>query len=170
MDSFKTYAAKAHAGQTRSDGSPYIAHPERVAANVEKFKKSKNLDALIKAAWLHDTIEDSDTTFEDLRKMFGGLVAGLVKELTSDKGAIDKSNKTDYLKNKMVAMSSYALVIKLADRLDNVSDLKTAKTPAWAQKYKKETQDILSHLVKNRELSNTHKKLIKAINVKMNEI
>ena len=164
------YATKAHKGQFRSDGSEYIKHPERVADYVKKFKKSHNLDALISAAFLHDTIEDTDTTHEDLEKMFGGLIAGLVKELTTDELEKNKVGKTEYLSRKMETMSSYALVVKLADRLDNVNDIATARTPEWRQKYKKQTLDILARLEKNRELSGTHKKLIKAIRAKMDEV
>lgn len=164
------YAVKAHTGQFRSDGSPYIKHPQRVADFVRKFKKSKNLDALISAAFLHDTIEDTNTTHKDLEKMFGGLVASLVKELTNDKDKIKEVGKTDYLAQKMANMSSWALVIKLADRLDNVQDIATAKTPEWRRKYRAETESILTVLEKSRELSGTHKKIIKAIRDKLKEI
>lgn len=164
------YAVKAHKDQFRSDGSPYVKHPERVADFVRKFKKSKNLDAIISAALLHDTIEDTDTTHADLEKMFGGLVASLVKELTSDKDKIKEIGKTDYLAQKMANMSSWALVIKLADRLDNVQDIATAKTAEWRRKYRNETEAILSRLEKDRELSVTHKKIIKAIRAKLAEV
>jgi len=164
------YAVKAHKGQFRSDGSEYIRHPERVASFVKKFKKSHNLDALISAAYLHDTIEDTDTTHEDLEKMFGALIASLVKELTSDKDQIAKVGKDEYLANKMAKMSSWALAIKLADRLDNVRDITTAKTPEWRKKYKAETEMILSRLEKDRELTGSHKKIIKAIRNKLSEV
>jgi len=164
------YAARAHAGQTRSDKSPYIRHPERVAAIVKKFKQSHNLDALVSAAYTHDTIEDTNTTKEDLEKMFGALVASLVQELTSDKEEIAKVGKTDYLSQKMKKMTSYALVIKLADRLDNVSDLKTAKNAAWREKYKKETLSVLNYIEKERVLSKTHMKIITAIRHKLAEL
>jgi guanosine-3',5'-bis(diphosphate) 3'-pyrophosphohydrolase len=164
------YATKQHTGQTRSDGSAYIKHPERVGNTVAKLKKSKNLDAIISAAYLHDTIEDTDTTHEDLEKMFGGLVASIVKELTSDKEQIKKIGKEEYLTNKMIKMSSYSLVVKLADRLDNVQDIATAKTPEWRENYKNQTLGILSKLEAGRELSNTHKQLISMIKDKLQEI
>ena len=164
------YAARAHAGQSRSDGSSYIRHPERVAALVKQFKKSHNLDALISAAYTHDTIEDTNTTKEDLEKMFGALVASLVQELTSDKEEIAKVGKTEYLSQKMKKMTSYALVIKLADRLDNVSDLKTAKNAAWREKYKKETLNIMNYIEKERVLSKNHMKIIAAIRHKLAEL
>jgi hypothetical protein len=165
------FATDAHSGQSRSSGEPYINHPIRVAQSVEKYKKSKNLDAIIAAAYLHDTIEDTGTTHEDLEKLFGGLVASLVKELTSDKEQIAKLGKTDYLAKKMAHdMTSYALVIKLADRLDNVQDITTAKSPKWRAKYREETERILSYLEDNRILSNTHKELIRMIKDKLKEI
>lgn len=164
------YAVTKHMGQTRSGGEPYITHPVRVANYIKQYKKSHQLDALISAAYLHDTVEDTDTTHEDLQKMFGGLIASLVKELTSDKEEINKVGKAEYLSQKMVAMSNWALVIKLADRLDNVQDITTAKTPEWRQRYKKETEDVLSRLEKERVLSGTHNKLISLIRKKLKEI
>jgi len=164
------YATKAHAGQTRSGGDPYISHPVRVANHIKQFKKSHNLDALISAAYLHDTIEDTDTTQEILHDLFGGLVASLVMELTSDPEQIKKIGKAQYLAHKMAAMSSYALVIKLADRLDNVKDITTAKTPEWRHKYATETNHILDYIEKHRALSGTHTKLIDMIRAKLAEI
>ena len=164
------YATQAHAGQTRSGGDPYITHPMRVADHIRKYKQSHNLDALISAAYLHDTIEDTSTTQEALHDLFGGLVASLVQELTSDPAQIKKMGKKHYLAHKMAAMSSYALVIKLADRLDNVKDITTAKTPEWRHKYAQETNHILDYIEKTRALSGTHRKLIELIRAKLAEI
>ena len=164
------YATQAHAGQTRAGGDPYITHPMRVADHIKQYKQSHNLDALISAAYLHDTVEDTDTTHEALHDLFGGLVASLVKELTSDPEQIKKMGKAQYLAHKMAAMSSYALVIKLADRLDNVKDITTARTPEWRQKYKNETEHILNYIEKTRALSGTHQKLIELIRAKLSEL
>lgn len=164
------FAAKRHRKQTRSDGTPYISHPVRVAQYIKQYKQSHNLDALLSAAYLHDTIEDTNTTHKDLKKMFGGLVASLVKELTSDKDEIEKLGKAEYLSRKMAGMSSWALVIKLADRLDNVQDIATAKTPEWRRKYKAETESVLSRLEKDRVLTGTHKKIIGLIRNKLKEV
>ena len=165
------YATQAHAGQTRSGGDPYIGHPVRVAQIVQQYKQSHNIDALIAAAYLHDTIEDTDTTHEALHDLFGGLVASLVLELTSDLEEIKRVGKKEYLAKKMAHdMSSYGLVIKLADRLDNVKDIATAKSPAWRARYRDETEHIMDYLEKNRVLSDTHKKLIELIRHKLAEI
>ena len=164
------FAANAHRKQTRTSGDAYITHPVEVAKIVKQFKKSRNLEALISAAYLHDTVEDTDTELEDITKMFGGLVASMVKELTSDEQSKEfKASKADYLSAKMSSMSSWALVVKLADRIHNISDLNTAKTKKWASNYKKQTTQIMDELEKNRTLTGTHKKMIKSIRMKLKE-
>jgi (p)ppGpp synthase/HD superfamily hydrolase len=102
--------------------------------------------------------------------LFGGLVAALVQELTSDKEEIDKIGKTAYMSKKLLKMSSWALVVKLADRLHNVQDITTAKTPEWRKKYKNETLSVLDNIEKNRILSGTHKRIIASIRKKLNEV
>lgn len=161
-------ATKAHKGQFRKGGGEYINHPKEVARFVKQFKKSNNLDALISAAYLHDTVEDTDTTYEDLVKQFGGLIAGMVKELTTDKEASDAIGKGEYIANKMVKMSSWALVIKLADRLANVQDI-DERPPEFQRKYASQTKLALDRLKTDRYLSNTHKKIITAIEDKIKE-
>ena len=69
------YADKAHAGQLRKDGSPYITHPLAVAEIVADLEL--DTDSII-AALLHDVIEDTDATHEDIAKLFGHTVADLV--------------------------------------------------------------------------------------------
>ena len=165
------FARVKHAGQTRSDGSPYISHPVRVARIVRDHKRSKNIEHIINAALLHDTVEDTQTTLDEIEALFGQLAASLVAELTSDPEKIKQLGKTAYLQTKMANMTSYGLVVKLADRLDNVSDLKTAKNPKWRAKYKQETIEILDYLEKHRsQLSPTHRKLIAAIRAKVAEV
>jgi|TARA_B100001093_G_scaffold418175_1_gene409329 GTP diphosphokinase / guanosine-3',5'-bis(diphosphate) 3'-diphosphatase len=158
-------ATKAHKGQFRKSGGEYIAHPKEVAKIVAKFKpKSSNLSALVQAAYLHDTVEDTDLTHSDLVKQFGGLVANLVDQLTTKKDDLEAAGgKGEYIKDKMVNMTSWALVIKLADRLANVSDIRQQK-PAWQKKYAGDTKLALDAVKKDRkDLSPTHKKIIKNI-------
>ena len=164
------YAKQQHSNQTRSDGTPYFEHPKQVARFLQQYKKSSNMDALVQAALTHDTIEDTDTTAEDLHKLFGGLVASLVQELTSDKEEIKSTGKAEYLAKKLETMSNYALAIKLADRLSNVQDITTAKTPAWRQKYRKETEFMLNNLERKRKLTGSQKRLVKAIREKLKEL
>ena len=139
--------------------APYYTHPLAVGYLVMKYKKSHKIDVIYKAALLHDTIEDTDTTEEEIDTAFGWHVLSLVQELTSDKKEIKRIGKTAYLSNKMVNMSSYALVIKLCDRLHNCMDFIFADKK-FIDKYIKETEDILEYLETNRELSGTHKAII----------
>ncbi len=158
------FAATKHASQTRRDGTPYVDHPSRVVRHVRRVKgTSTNIEDIEAAAWLHDTLEDTETSYEEIRGEYGTMVADMVRELTSDKAEIEKVGKTRYLQQKLGTMSNYALIVKLADRLDNVSDLATAD-PAWAEKYAQQTQDILEYLVDHRELTPTQLRLVAEIN------
>ncbi|MBQ6816992.1 MAG: hypothetical protein IJO27_01015, partial [Bacilli bacterium] len=94
--------------------------------------------------------------------LFGGQIAGLVLELTSDNDIKEYLGKTKYLEIKMMNMSELALFIKLCDRLDNVSDL-TTSDEKFRNKYVKETLEILEFLLSNRKLSETHISVIKNI-------
>jgi (p)ppGpp synthase/HD superfamily hydrolase len=155
------FASKKHKGQVRKvSNSPYVTHPLAVSYLVSSFKKSKHLDEILAACLLHDTLEDTETTFIELAKEFTPLVASLVHELTSDSIAIKELGKARYLANKMYGMSSYALVIKLADRLHNISD-----NPS--QKMIDDTNYILTTIEQRRKLSKTHKAIIKEIRNKL---
>ncbi len=165
------FAEKKHKGQIRKfDKEPYVKHPKRVAELLRKYKNSKEVYKLVQAALLHDTIEDTPTSAKELKRKFGKLVASLVQELSSDKkDMVEKGGKRKYLAHKTQNMSSWGLVIKLADRLDNVSDFKTA-SPAFVKSYGKQTNYILDELEKNRKLSGTQKRLIADIRKKMAEV
>ena len=156
------YATLMHKGQTRHDGSDYIKHPIRVANYVAKFKKSKQLDTLIMCAYLHDTLEETKATYYDLIDKFGIQVASIVLELTTNEDLKNEIGKETYLKYKMKNMSSWALVIKLCDRLDNITDSKNSNKE-FRDKYKKETETIINYLLNNRKLSKTHLTIIKEI-------
>lgn len=156
MQSALEFANKMHKGQTRKDGTPYVMHPIRVANYVSKFKESKELPMLITCAYLHDTIEDTKATYYDICDNFGAEVAHIVTELTTDKDMKNLIGKQKYLSLKMKNMTSWSLVIKLCDRLDNVTDLATAKEE-FRLKYINETLGILNYLIYNRkDLSSTH--------------
>lgn len=151
------FAGEKHQGQTRKvSGLPYVIHPVAVAFLLANFKESKNLDELMTACLLHDTLEDTDTTFEELATEFTPLVATLVFDLTSDPDEIEKMGKNEYLKKKMLGMSSYALVIKLADRLSNIMDSPT-------DSYREDTADLLDTLEAERNLSESQISIIEEI-------
>lgn len=159
------FAIKKHKGQQRKGTEmPYYRHPISVAENIEEIKKSKNIELLMTAALLHDVVEDCEwVTIKEIAKKFGYYVAALVEELTSDPKEIAKIGKTVYLKKKMEKMTSYALVIKLADRRHNVEDM--ADSPkAFQKRYTKETLEILNYLESwVRKLTKTHQKMINKI-------
>lgn len=166
----QTFATQKHSGQFRRGGDPYIAHPERVAGHVRRVKgTSKNISDIESAAWLHDTLEDTDTSYEELVKEYGENIAKMVYELTSDKQQAKAQGKTKYLQQKLKGMSNYALVIKLADRLDNVSDLMTTDNVEWAKKYAYQTLDIIEYLTDVRELTSTQNRLVQEILSIVNE-
>ena len=156
------FATKMHDGQLRKDGTPYIMHPVRVARNVKNFKDSKRIEMLMMCAYLHDTVEDTDVSIFDIEKNFGEEVAQIVNEVTNDNKKKNEMGKEKYLSKKMEYMSSWALVVKLCDRLDNVSDLTTAGE-IFRLKYMNETLGIITYIIYRRELSNTHLTIIKEI-------
>jgi (p)ppGpp synthase/HD superfamily hydrolase len=113
------YATIAHEGQFRRDGiTPYIIHPMMVANHVKRYTDDKDI---IDAAYLHDVIEDTNTTWSDIYAEFGKRVADLVLELTNspDGEKLSGTDKDQYIVEKMVEMSEPALLIKLADIYDN---------------------------------------------------
>ena len=160
-DFAREFALEAHAGQFRSGGSPYFEHPERVAKLVRRYKgDSHEIESLVAAAYCHDTLEDTDVTYYDLVNTFDYCVASLVMELTTNpemKNGV--GNKSKYLAYKLKHMTDWALVIKLCDRYDNLSDMRGC-TPGWCAKYCNETIYILDYLEKERQLTPTQSAII----------
>lgn len=142
------FAVEKHAGQKRKgDKSPYILHPFRVLAILQTVKRTKNLNLLLIICVLHDVVEDCGVTLEEIARLFGYHVAAIVEELTTDKVMCDKMGKKDYLLQKMLKMTSYALCVKLCDRLDNVRDI----LDGLAARKLSKTHKILSSMIR-REL------------------
>lgn len=157
------FAANKHEGQFRKmSGAPYITHPMKVVRILQSVGvKDENL---LVSAFLHDTLEDTNTSYDELKQEFSSTIADLVKELTSSKEEIKRMGKTEYLSKHMARMSQGALTIKLADRLHNVSDLNTMK-PAKATQYAQQTADILKYLRKQGSIqTNPQEKLVSQIN------
>ncbi len=115
-----------HGNQKRkNENLPYIIHPVRVAGLVLLNFPFSNMVMYI-AALLHDVLEDTETSYEELVNEFGKTVADLVLAVTSDKEEIRKVGKPVYLREKLSSMSFDARVLKLCDRYDNIQDLKPA--------------------------------------------
>jgi len=141
------FAMKKHSGQFRTSGDPYYSHPIEVAGILTKFR----LDcASIIAGLLHDTVEDTDTTIEEIRSLFGDQVASLVDGLTKLATIEQKSGSSKQAENfrkLLLAMSDdiRVLLIKLADRLHNMRTLHYCPEDKRAR-IAKETLDIYAPL------------------------
>ena len=141
------FAMKKHGGQLRASGDPYYSHPVEVAGILTKFK----LDcASIIAGLLHDTVEDTETTVEEVRELFGEQVATIVDGLTKISIIEQKSGNSKQAENfrkLLLAMSEdiRVLLIKLADRLHNMRTLHFCP-PEKRQRISRETLDIYAPL------------------------
>ena len=173
MDRYDTaleFATRKHHGQMRKDGvTPYIVHPIGVADLVAEFARDdEDLDTMLVASLLHDTLEDTDTTYDELWEYFGASVADIVEELTSDKVEQKRVGKANYLKNKMQYMSEEALTIKIADRLYNMRDVASMSSEK-IQQFIDQNIEIISWLRHNRaNLTKTHIDLLKALEEEVN--
>lgn len=121
-------AKEAHKGQKRKSGEPYIIHPIAVARIVaEEFELGANP---IMAAFLHDVVEDTPYTLDDIRERFGDDVAFLVGVVTKQKKAeYDQSQQIDNYRQILasVQFDVRAILIKLADRLHNMRTLESMR-------------------------------------------
>ena len=142
------FAMKKHGAQLRESGDPYYSHPVEVAGILTKFKLDS---ASIIAGLLHDTVEDTDTTVEEIRSLFGDQVAQLVDGLTKlamieQKSANNK--QAENFRKLLLAMSEdiRVLLIKLADRLHNMRTLHFVKSPEKRARIARETLDIYAPL------------------------
>ena len=122
VKSAELFAKKKHSGMMRKDGTtPYSKHLEDV---VNRLKSLGVIDEeLLCAGWLHDTIEDTDTTFDDLFEQFGSRIAVLVSTLSKDMSMTRKQRERIYVK-QLKESSFDAKLIKLCDISANLSDLK----------------------------------------------
>ena len=130
------FAAAAHDGQTRDEGTPFIEHPVRVARILWENFGSRDVDAII-AALNHDVLEDCDwLDTEILRGALGEASTELIEHVTKEQVSDDKTAARDraYL-DRLWEMPSEARLLKLADRLDNLRSVVNAGDPAKAQRY-----------------------------------
>lgn len=165
-----SFAMVKHENQYRKDGTPYISHPIIVVELIEEFFADHPLINELKiAGYLHDTIEDTDTTIDEIRKYFGDYVAHLVWGLTNDRQLVEKYGKTDYLCYKLVNMDENTLNIKLCDRLANILDLTNAPL-LFEEKYELQTMIIMNYVLNNRKLTPIQMKIIDEINMRINNL
>lgn len=121
------FAAKAHAGQVRkNNGRPYIEHPMRVAGAMmlrPDVDKGGIGEQIVAAAWLHDVLEDTPTTVEQLLD-FGPVTSTIVVELTHPPlSAGNRAKRQEIFFARLAAGSREARIIKLVDRIDNLDEM-----------------------------------------------
>lgn len=132
------FAAHKHRGQTRkgAERHPYINHPITVASIL--IHEGQVTDpAVLCAAFLHDTVEDTDTTLEELEAEFGPVIAGLVREVTDDK-SLEKPERKRLQVEHAPHLSPGAALVKLADKIANLRDIAAAPPVDWDAVRKRE--------------------------------
>lgn len=132
------FAAIKHVKQKRkgNDEAPYINHPLEVANLLANVGKIDNYDVLI-AAILHDTVEDTETTREEIAEKFGETVAKMVMEVTDDKSlpkAVRKQKQIEHAPH----LSHGAKQIKLGDKISNIRDVVENPPDGWSEQRRRE--------------------------------
>lgn len=136
------FAREKHSGMTRKDEiTPYLDHLKGVVDRLKNLGVSD--EEVLEAAWLHDTIEDTDTTFDEIDQRFGSKVAVLVFALSKDKNITKNLREKQYVKQLKDA-SFEAKLIKLCDISSNLKDLKNV--PGSKTKKIKEVKKKMHYL------------------------
>lgn len=128
-----SFAAKKHIGQTRKgkDEAPYINHPLEVANLLVNVGKVEDDNTLI-AALLHDTVEDTDATREEIAEMFGKKVASIVMEVTDDK-SLPKAERKQAQVEHAPHLSDEAKQLKICDKISNIRDVMENPPDGWSK-------------------------------------
>jgi guanosine-3',5'-bis(diphosphate) 3'-pyrophosphohydrolase len=142
------YTVQKHGSQKRASGDPYFSHPVEVAGLMTDLKLDQ---ATIITALLHDTVEDTLATIEDIEAHFGPEVARLVDgvtKLSKIEAMPENERAAENLRKFLLAMSEdiRVLLVKLADRLHNMRTLHFIKSPEKRQRIARETMDIYAPL------------------------
>jgi GTP pyrophosphokinase len=142
------FSVQAHGAQKRASGDPYFSHPVEVAGILSQMK----LDAAsIITGLLHDTVEDTVATLEDIERLFGKDIARLVDgvtKLSRIELQSDQTKQAENFRKLVLAMSEdiRVLLVKLADRLHNMRTLHFIKQPEKRRRIARETMDIYAPL------------------------
>jgi guanosine-3',5'-bis(diphosphate) 3'-pyrophosphohydrolase len=141
------FAAHKHRDQRRKnlEASPYINHPIALA-NVLWAEGKVHDPGVLAAALLHDTIEDTDTSAEELRSRFGTRVAKIVMEVTDDK-SLDKATRKRLQVSHAPKLSREAKLVKLADKICNLRDMGASPPLTWPLSRQREYFDWAKRVV-----------------------
>lgn len=154
-----TFAAEKHRHQRRKDAeaSPYINHPIALANVLADEGDVADVTTLC-AAVLHDTVEDTQTTFAELEASFGSTIAAIVMEVTDDK-SLGKSLRKERQVEHAPHLSRHARLLKLADKICNLRDILAHPPAGWADQRKAEYFEWAGRVVYG--LRGTHPRLEK---------
>ncbi|SFN44802.1 guanosine-3',5'-bis(diphosphate) 3'-pyrophosphohydrolase [Formivibrio citricus] len=141
------FAAEKHRDQRRkdADASPYINHPLQLA-NVLANDGGISDPVVLCAALLHDTVEDTKTTEEELRAAFGAKIASVVMEVTDDK-SLPKPMRKQLQIEHAPHISHEAKLVKLADKICNLRDIINSPPANWPQSRKQDYFDWAAKVV-----------------------
>ena len=141
------FASRKHSQQRRkdADASPYINHPIALVSILTLEAGVIDRETLC-AALLHDTIEDTDTSVEELVETFGAEVAALVQEVTDDKRLPKAARKRLQIEHA-AHLSSKARLVKLADKIANLRDVADSPPAGWALDRRQEYFDWAKQVV-----------------------
>ncbi len=151
------FAADKHRRQRRKDAeaSPYINHPIALA-RVLSVEAGLADAKLLAAAVLHDTLEDTETSYEELRERFGRTVAAVVLEVTDDK-TLPKEERKRLQIEHAAHISRRAKLVKLADKICNVRDVAANPPHGWPLERRREYFDWAKQVVDR--MRGTHRRL-----------
>jgi GTP diphosphokinase / guanosine-3',5'-bis(diphosphate) 3'-diphosphatase len=144
------FATRKHQGQVRKDlrQSPYVTHPVSVARIIWQIADVEETNTLL-AAVLHDTIEDTDTTADEVRELFGDEVLSIILEVTDNKGLAKLERKRMQIVHAP-DLSQPAKIIKLADKLINCQDILHHPPLDWSlerrQNYIQWAADVIARI------------------------
>ena len=149
IDKAKIFAEVAHAGQTRKySNDPYITHPIRVS---EIISHNQGSDEMIAAALLHDVVEDTPVTHDEILDKFGANVSDLVFGLTDvDLSMGNRKTRKALDRDRIASSSADVQLIKLADFIDNTSSI-VQNDPNFAKLYLQEKSQMLDVMDKVKD-------------------
>jgi len=135
------FAADKHRNQRRKDAaaSPYINHPIALA-NVLANEAGIDDERVLIAAILHDTVEDTETTAQELVRHFGQEIADIVLEVTDDKSLLKAERKQQQI-DHAPSISRRAKLVKLADKICNLRDIASSPPAGWSLRRKQDYFD-----------------------------